>query len=374
MPTTIVVIGSVVALLVILHDAFEVMLLPRRVKSRLRIVRLFFRFTWLIWSRIARRITSEDRRHNYMSLYGPLSMVWLLMVWAGGLVVGFGTLYWALESDQSMRLSWPNQLYFSGVTFFTLGYGDIVPHTGMEKLLVVLEAGTGLGFIAIVIGYLPVLYQLFARCEAKVIMLDAAAGSPPSAMTLLVRHAEGQSLEELDDLLHEWQQWCAELIESQLSYPMLAFYRSQHDNQSWLATLTTIMDSCALMMVGLKGVRTFRARLAFSTARQAVIEMGRVFQVGALPLGEDRLTAENFERLRREFADAGLQFADGEDPEQKLAAFRNTYEPFLNGLAAYLVLALPDWLPSGSGLDNWQNNPRGKSAKQLIDSVSAKPE
>src|SRR5580704_13171234 len=253
MSTTIAVIASVVVMLVILHDAFEVMLLPRRVKSRLRIVRMFFRFTWLIWSKLAHRITSEDRRHNYLSLYGPLSMVWLLMVWAGGLVVGFGTLYWALESGQPARLSWPNQIYFSGVTFFTLGYGDVLPHRLVEKMLAVLEAGTGPGFIAIVIGYLPVLYQLFARREAKVIMLDATAGSPPSAMTLLIRHAEGQSLQELDDLLHQWQQWCAELIESQLSYPMLAFYRSQHDNQSWLAALTTIVDSCAILMVGLKG-------------------------------------------------------------------------------------------------------------------------
>jgi hypothetical protein len=374
MPATILVVGSVVVLLVILHDAFEVMLLPRRIKSRLRIVRMFFRFTWLVWSRIARRIDSEDRRHNYLSLYGPLSMVWLLVVWAGGLVAGFGTLYRGLDSSQLPRLSWPNQIYFSGVTFFTLGYGDVVPHTGVEKLLVVLEAGTGLGFIAIVIGYLPVLYQLFARREAKVIMLDAAAGSPPSAVTLLVRHAEGQSLPELEDLLHEWQQWCAELMESQLSYPMLAFYRSQHDNQSWLAALTTIMDSCALLMVGLKEVRTFRAKLAFSTARQAVIEMGRVFHVGAFPVDIDRLPSENFERLRGDLAAAGLQFADDDEAEQKLAAFRNTYEPFLNGLADYLVLSLPDWLPAGGRLDNWQNSPRGKTARQLIESVPAKPE
>ena len=374
MPAAIVITGSLILLLLILHDAFEVMLLPRRVKSRLRIVRLFFRFTWLIWSKVARRISSSDRRHNYLSLYGPLSMVWLLWVWAAGLVTGFGTLYWALNSGRAMHLSWPDQLYFSGVTFFTLGYGDVVPHSRIEKLLVVLEAGTGLGFIAIVIGYLPVLYQLFARREARVIMLDAAAGSPPSAVTLLVRHAEGESLQELEELLQEWQQWCAELLESQLSYPMLAFYRSQHDNQSWLAALSTIMDSCALLMVGLKGVRTFRARLAFSTARQAVIEMGRVFQAGALPLDEDRLPSQKFEQLRSDFTNAGLEFADVADAEQKLAAFRNTYEPFLNGLAHYLVLALPDWLPAANGLDNWQNSPRGKSAKQLIDSVPAKPE
>jgi voltage-gated potassium channel Kch len=374
MSRTIAIVGSVVILLVILHDAFEVMLLPRRVKSRLRIVRLFFRFTWWIWSRIARRIDSTDKRHIYLSLYGPLSMVWLLVVWAGGLVAGFGTLYWALDPGRPAPISWPNQLYFSGVTFFTLGYGDVVPHTGIVKLLAVLEAGTGLGFIAIVIGYLPVLYQLFARREARVIMLDAVAGSPPSAVTLLTRHAEGQGLPELEILLHEWQQWCAELMESQLSYPMLAFYRSQHDNQSWLAALTTMMDSCALLMVGLKGVRTFAARLTFSTARQAVIEMGRVFQVGAVAPDVDRLPAEAFAVLRNDLAEAGLQFADDEDAEQKLAAFRNTYEPFLNGLADYLVLSLPDWMSTGETRDNWENNPRGKSARQLVDAVPAKPE
>jgi hypothetical protein len=108
-------------------------------------------------------------------------------------------------------------------------------------------------------------------------------------------------------------------------------------------------------------------------ARQAVIEMGRVFHSGAVLLDEDRLPASGYQQLRRDLAVAGLHFADDTDAEQKLTAFRNTYEPFVNGLANYLVLSLPDWSPT-SHLDNWQNNPRGKSAKQLIESVPAKPE
>jgi hypothetical protein len=306
MAKAIVAIVSLFVLLIVLHDAFEVMLLPRRVKSRLRIVRFFFRSTWLFWSGVARRIASDDKRHNVLSLYGPLSLVLLLIVWAVGLMTGFGGLYWALDFSQPGHHSWFDQLYFSGVTFFTLGYGDFVPRWLLTKILAVVEAGTGLGFIAMVIGYLPVLYQLFARREAQVIMLDAVAGSPPTAATLLSRHAEGQSLDHLENLLREWQQWSADLLESQISYPMLAYYRSQHDNQSWLAALTAIMDVCVLMMVGFKGVRTFRARLAFSTARQAVVEMGKVFQVGTRPFSEDRLSSVDFHQLRESLAEAGL--------------------------------------------------------------------
>jgi hypothetical protein len=373
-PTPLAIFLGLLVLVVVLHDAFEVMLLPRRVKRRIRVVRIFFRFTWWVWSSIARRIKPERLRHNCLSLYGPSSMVVLLAIWAASLIEGFGTLYWALDAEQLHQPSWLNRLYFSGVTFFTLGYGDVLPHTHAQKVLVVLEAGTGLGFIATVIGYLPVLYQLFARREAKVIMLDAAAGTPPSAVTLLCRHSEGQSMAELEALLQEWQQWAAELLESQLSYPMLAYYRSQHDNQSWLGALTGIMDCCALMMVGFKGVRTFRARLTFATSRQAVIEMGRVFQVSAKPMPEERLPSEDYGELSSRLAEAGLEFGDPSDAEQRLAAFRNTYEPFLNGLATYLIAPLPAWLPDENQLDNWQNSPRGKSAKQLIDAVDARPE
>lgn len=340
----------------------------------MRIVRYFFEGTWTCWSAMGRRIRSDDKRHEFLGPYGPLSLVLLLIVWAAGLVAAFGSLFWCLDLSRSGSNLWFDQIYFSGVTFFTLGYGDIVPTAGWGKALSVLEAGTGLGFIAMVIGYLPVMYQLFSRREAQVITLDAIAGSPPAAVTMVSRYAEGHSLDTLDSFLLRWQQWCAELLESQLSYPMLAYYRSQHDNQSWLAALTAIMDASVLIMVGLNGVRTLQARQTFATARLAAIEMGRVLGVRPRPLETDRLPSERFLEVKDRLDRAGLSFVDEEEAEERLSSFRDTYEPFLNGLGQHLILSLPPWSPAPEQLDNWMNSPRGKSAKRLLESVEAKPE
>jgi hypothetical protein len=366
-------LGGVALLVAMLHDAFEVMLLPRRVKSKLRIVRFFFNVTWAFWAALAPRFRSDDARENFLGLYGPLSLVLLLMVWAIGIILAFSFINWGLSPTSISFAGWLNEAYFSGATFFTLGYGDIVPKTGLTKVLSVFEAGTGLGFIAMVIGYLPVFYQLFSRREAHVITLDSVAGSPPSAVTVLCRYSEGRSLDMLDTFLVRWQHWCAEVLESQLSYPMLNYYRSQHENQSWLAALTAVTDVCALVMVGLTGVRTMQARLTFASARLTLIEIGRVLDVGPRSIVEDRLPPEQFVCLVERFTEADLCFADPEEAEARLASFRSTYEPFLNGLAHHLRLPLSQFCADPSQLDNWVHTPRGRSAKRLIETVPAEP-
>lgn len=356
-------------LLVILYEVFEVLLLPRRVRSQLRFVRLFFRSTWAVWSGIGTRIKRGEKRASFLSLYGPLSMVLLLFAWACGLIVGFGLLQWALAYSVKPLPGLFSQLYLSGTTFFTLGYGDFTPHTAPGKLAAVAEAGTGFGFIAVVIGYLPVLYQLFSQREAKVIQLDARAGSPPCAATLLSRHSRGNGIEALDRLLEAWEGWCSEMIESHLSYPMLSYYRSQHDNESWLAGVTAIMDTCAILLVGLQGRQPFQARMTFAIARLAITELTRIFQTPIRAPDSDRLPSVSFVTLRRILAEAGLQFED-EEAEDRLRAFRATYEPFLNGLSQYLLLPIPPWFADENELDNWQNSPRGRTAKQLVESDS----
>jgi Ion channel len=216
------IIPAIAVLCFVFQDAFEVMLLPRRVHGRVRLTRFYFLGAWIAWCAIALRLNAGAGRERFLSVFGALSMVILFAVWAVGLILSFGVLQWALQTAAQSPLT--EQLYFSGVTFFTLGYGDIVPHTGAGRALSVVEAGSGIGFLAVVIGYLPVLYQLFSRREAHVIQLDARAGSPPTATTMLIRHSEADSLEKLDDLLREWEIWGSELLESHLSYPMLVYY------------------------------------------------------------------------------------------------------------------------------------------------------
>ena len=199
------------------------------------------RLTWRPYAAVARRIGDDARREAYLSFYGPLSLVLLVGVWAFVLVLGFGVLHWADGQGD-----FGTDLYLSGTTFFTLGLGDVVPNSGMARALTVIEAGTGFGFLALVIGYLPIVYQMFARREMNVSLLDQRAGSPPSAAELLRRNVDSGDLSLLIQLLHDWEIWLADLLENHLSYPALAYFRSQHENQSWVAALAVILDVCAV--------------------------------------------------------------------------------------------------------------------------------
>ena len=363
-----------VGLILVLQDAFEVMLLPRRVRRELRFMRVYFRASWAAWSSLSQRIHSSFRREHMLGLYGPLSMLLLFAIWAGALITAFGTLAWALQpplGSPGSGSAFTEQVYMSGVTFFTLGYGDIVPHSPLARALSVLEAGTGIGFIAVVIGYLPVLYQFFSRREAHVIQLDGRAGSPPTAATMLCRHAESGGMDQLNVLLREWEVWASELLESHLSYPMLAYYRSQHHNQSWLSALGCVMDACALVLVGVPGLPPLQARMTFTMARQVLVEMSQSFGIAPSRYdGGDRLPEAEYARMVASFAEADLRWEDEPDGRGTLAALRATYEPLMDGLARYLLLDVPSWLPGEGAVDHWEGGHRGLIARRLIEELA----
>jgi hypothetical protein len=358
-------IAGAAIFLIVLWDAFEAIILPRRVTRKFRLTRLFFKSTWHVWKFVMCLVPSRKKREALLGFYGPLSLLVLVGVWAVGLVLGFGLMQYGAGSAVVItggQPSFETDIYLSGTTFFTLGLGDVVPHSGLSRALVVTEAGFGFGFLAAVIGYLPFIYGSFSKREVDISLLDSRAGTPPTAGELLRRHSYPQGQNALRELLKDWELWSAELMESHLSYPVLAYFRSQHDNQSWIASLTAILDTCALVMVGIEGACEKQAELTFAIARHAVVDLSQVFGTAPAQLPQDRLPAEELRRLRDALAQHGLKLLDGENADRRLHELRRMYEPYIHALAAYLNQSLPPWIPQTKGKDNWQTTGWGQTA------------
>jgi len=358
-------VAGIAIFLIVVWDAFEAIILPRRVTRKFRLTRMFYRVTWAIARFVANSFSSRKMREMLLGFFGPSSLLLLLAVWAIGLVLGFGLMQYGAGSAVVVtggQPSFSNDFYLSGTTFFTLGLGDVVPRSQLARGLVVAEAGFGFGFLAAIIGYLPFIYGSFSNREIEITLLDSRAGTPPTAGELLRRHAYHGGREALRELLKDWEHWSAELMESHLSYPVLAYFRSQHDNQSWIAALTAILDTCALLKVGIEGACERQAQLTFAISRHAVADLSQVFGTPPKTMPYERLPAEVWEKMRDTLAQDGLQLKDTGDAREKLAAVRNTYEPYIYALASYLNQPLPPWIPQGKGKDNWQTTAWGETS------------
>ena len=353
-------IAGIAIILLILLDAFETVVLPRRVTRHFRLTAWFYRNTWRPWARLSQRIKSPARQEAFLGYFGPLSLIFLLAFWALGLIFGFALLQYG--AGQHMRLAnepvtfW-TVLYSSGETFFTLGYGDVVPISRSARALAVLEAGMGFAFLAVVIGYLPTIYSVFSKREIEISLLDARAGSPPTAAELLARLGGCPQQTVLDQILRDWERWAAEVLESHLSYPVLSFFRSQHNNQSWLGALTIILDATALMMAGIEGIRDEQAKITFAMARHAVVDLAQVVNARYDPRVHDRLPPRELARMRQELVERGLKPRDDARANEKLAQLRAMYEPYAQAIARNLFISLPPWIHSEKRKDNWQAGP-----------------
>jgi hypothetical protein len=350
-------IAGIVMILAIVWDAFEALVLPRTASRSFRPARVFYRITWPGWTAIAYLLGRGQRRENFLAIFGPLSFLVLMTCWAVALMVGFAMVQWGLGSHLNVPRGtsgfWAD-LYMSGTTLFTLGIGDVTPNGAFARALTVVEAGVGFGFLALVIGYLPVLYQGFSRREVNISLLDARAGSPPSAGELLLRHADDMA--GLEALLRDWERWAAELMESHLSYPVLLYFRSQHEHQSWLGALTAILDASALVMVGVDGGPARQAQLTFAMARHAVVDLAQATGIAPRAPDPDRLPPEDFRSLRSHLIQHGVMLKDGTMAETTLAALRGLYEPYVARMAARLHLTLPPWRSPVDEADNWRTS------------------
>jgi hypothetical protein len=271
-----------------------------------------------------------------------LSLLLLFGIWAAALILAFGVLQWAAGAALGAASTFRSDVYLSGSTFFTLGMGDVTPGTTLARVVAVFEAGTGFGVLAIVISYLPTMFGAFSQREVNISLLDARAGSPPTAGELLRRHGRQRIEDGLAIYLRDWETWSAQLMESHLTYPFLCFFRSQHDNQSWVAAFTAILDVCALLIAYGDGEVKWQAQLTFAISRHAVADLSQILRLRPRESAPNRLAHDDLPKVRALLIECGVPGCT-DAGDAKLKELRSMYEPYLDVLSKLLLMPLPSW-------------------------------
>jgi hypothetical protein len=341
-------VGLPVGMLILattLLDVFRTLVMPRAARGRLRLSRLMFLFLWRPWRWVALRARTEEGRERILAGAAPMSLFVLLGLWAALCVVGFGLVLWSPlfvdgvhgTSSESLTTS----LYLSGTSLFTLGFGDVVA-TGATRAIVIVEAATGLGLVAVVIAYLPVLYQSFNRREVGLLMLDARAGSPPSGAELLRRAGGAGVRRSLPRLFREWERWAADVLESHLSYPFLAFFRSPHDNTSWVTSLGAMLDAAALVMSSVDDDGCADdARMLYATGTHAVEDLFYYFR---LPERPGVIERAEFDHVLADLKEAGIPLKPPDEAWKAFGELREVYGGRLNALAVRITVPPAQWI------------------------------
>lgn len=335
-----------------LVDALNTLVLARRTRHVFRIARFYYQVTWRPFAAVARNIQSPLRRESFLGVYGPVSLLLLIALWGIGLVLAFGLLQWS-AGMKSPRFTptFAHDLYLSSRALVTLNDGD--PENGASQVLSVCEGGLGLAFLGMVVGYLPILYQSFARREMAISLLDARAGSPPSAGGLL--RSTPFEPERVIQQLEKWEAWMAHLLESQISFPMLGYFRSQHPNQSWLTALVAIVDYAVLIGITSKGSLRLQAGLTAAMGRHVLSDVVVIFGLeqacGQTP--SPRL-GERIEQLRHGLGERPEMF----DVKALSAALLNEqiggYEPQAAAVSTYFLMSLPAAVPDRAVRSDWR--------------------
>jgi ion channel len=328
-------------------DLFQTVVVPRPTPGHVRLSRYVVRGSWALTRRLGRG-ASPSTRDNLFGLFGPGAAILLLAVWLGLLIIGFGLVLWALRDQTSPVLpDVPSAIYLAATSVLTIGYGDFVPTGAATRFLAVVAAAGGLGAVALVVTFLFSLYGSYQRRELSIVTLQAAAGAPPSAVALLETYARLDLTDRLDSLFREWEGWSSEVLDSHVAYPILGFFRSSHDNLSWISALGTVLDAATLVVTTIEGLPRGHAELARRVGSHLAEDLSNLgFGEGETAwLGRDAFNAA-CDRLAR----AGYLIGDRTDAWGRFEAARLAYAPRLEMMANYWAVAATSWLGVGDAV------------------------
>jgi hypothetical protein len=331
---------GLLVLALVFWDVFQTIVVPRPTPGWFRIARYLIRGAWRV-VRPARGAEMSAPRDRLLGLFAPAAIILLLAAWMIGLILGYGLLLFALRHElRPVPQDLGTALYFAGSSILTLGFGDIVAVGAPARIVAVAAAASGLGVVALVITFLFALFGSYQRRERSVVLLQATAGVPPSAVVLLESLARLELVASLPAFFGDWERWAAEVLDTHVAYPLLAFFRSSHDNLSWISALGTVLDAASLVLTTILDVPRGQAELAKSVGSHLVEDLSNLgFRAGE-PTGIDRAA---FDAVCARLEGAGYRLAPQDQAWEAFSATRATYAPGLEAMAAYWAVPATSW-------------------------------
>lgn len=325
-----------------LADLFLSVIVPRSVSARFRPSTLFSRGGWPMWRHNAMRIADPEKREDTLAIFAPLLMVTLLGYWVASQMAGYGLLFWALRDWLRPVPGVGGAIYFAGSSMLTIGYGDITPVTGVTRALAIFAAGGGLATFAIVTTFLFQTFGAFQRREAFIVTMSERTGAPPSGLEFVLRHYKLGLMNDVGPILRESQRWIAEVMETHLAYPVLAYFRSSHDDESWVGTVGAILDAATLLITTVDLEHRGQAEITARIGTHLVRDFGKFF---ALP-NEDSAGVEydEFAAAHAVLKGLGMPLHPLDEAWPAFAAKRATYAVPLGAMAAWWRIPPARWI------------------------------
>ena len=353
MDRALLIILGILLIAIALNDLFQSVIVPRAVGRRFRPSFYQARILWRLWPHIAPAVRSSNdyRRENFLAVFAPLNLVLNLFTWSLLVLLGYGAIFFALRDQMHPHIyTLGEALYFAGTSFFTIGFGDFFGTSGLTRMFSLAAGACGFGIISITTAYLFAIFGAFQSREQFVVSVAARAGTPPSGVGLLMIAADASIVKDLPTLMRGGETWCASVMETHLAYPILGYFRSSHDEQSWVGTLGTLLDAATLLITTVRA-DVGEARILYSIARHATRDLGVYFGM----LDDDApsdpgITREQFDEACRQLESAGFELHDYDAAWGNFARLRGAYAYYLNGLAAYFHIPALRWIGEKTAL------------------------
>jgi Ion channel len=328
-----------------LNDVFQSVIVPRAVGRKYRISFLVWRSLWKLWPRMGWAMYhNDDKREDFLALFAPFTLVLLLLIWAVTLIVGYGLVFWGLRGGFIPPLhSLGQAIYFSGTSALTIGYGDIVGRTAAPRAFSIVAGLSGFSVLSITTAYLFLLFGSFQTRETFVVTVGARAGNPPSGVNLLTIARYADATDDLPRLMIDAQRWMAQVMESHLAYPVLAFFRSSHDYQSWIGTMGTLLDAATLLMTTIEGARNGQARLTYELGRHATRDLAHYFRLEAAD-ETPGIARDEFEQACDRLVHCGYVLHDRDEAWKRFSGLRSAYAGHLNSMGRFFEIPPLQWI------------------------------